>query len=352
MPEDEKTELPTPKRLEKAREEGNVAKSAEVTGVSILLAGSVYLLFFSSHLVEQIKLIILYAFSYASSRDIPFFLVIKKITAISLEALFPILALIVVIALIANIAQIGFLFSPLTIKFEKIDPIAGAKNLFSFKKVLEYLKLSAKLTVVFIVMCILFVVYYDLIIATMNSSLKDALDNILLLLIYFIATILFIIAVFAVIDFYFIKYYHIEKLKMSKQDIKEEHKQSEGDPLVRQRVRQVQAKLAQSSILANTKKADVVVTNPTHYSVALEYVKGGMAPVVVAKGVDLIALKMREIASQNDIPIIPNPPLARALYDQVEQDTMIPQDLFEVVASVFREVEQINLSKGKQIKWK
>jgi len=352
MPEDEKTEEPTPKKLEKARAEGNVAKSMEVSGASVLLSGSIYLLFFSNYLIEQIKTIMLYAFSYVYSNDIPFFSVIKKVIGLSLEALVPILSIIIVIAIISNLAQFGFITAPLSIKFEKIDPIAGAKNLFSFKKVLEYLKLSAKLFIIFVVMCILFVVNYDFILSIMNSSLKIALDDIFLLLVYFLFTALLIIAIFALLDFYFIRYYYMQKQKMSKQEIKDEYKQSEGDPLVKQRVRKIQAQLAQSSILANTKNADVVVTNPTHYAIALRYNKGDEAPMVVAKGVNLIALKMREIASEYDIPIIPNPPLARALYEQVEQDVTIPQDFFALVGAIFREVDEINAKKGKKSRWR
>jgi flagellar biosynthetic protein FlhB len=255
--------------------------------------------------------------------------------------------IIVAIAILSNLAQFGFLAVPLALKFEKIDPIAGAKNLFSLKKVLEYLKLSAKLIIIFLVMCVLFVVNYDLILSMMNSSLRESLSSIFLLLMYFLVTVLIIIAIFALIDFYFIRYYYLQKLKMSKQEIKDEHKQSEGDPLVKGRIRAIQRKMAQTSILASVKTATVLVTNPTHYAVALKYGGGKEeTPMVVAKGVEFMALKMREIASEFDIPIVENPPLARALYAQVEEEQVIPIELFEQVRAVLEKIGALDKLKG------
>jgi flagellar biosynthetic protein FlhB len=163
------------------------------------------------------------------------------------------------------------------------------------------------------------------------------------LLIYFLLTILFIVIVFALIDFFFTRFYYFKQLRMSKQEVKDEHKQMEGDPLVKSRIRQIQMKMSKERMMADVPDADVVITNPTHYAVALSYDKEkSEAPMVVAKGINFLALKIKEIALESKVPIVEDPALARALYDQVEVEQQIPQSMYKAIAEIFTFVYNLN----------
>jgi flagellar biosynthetic protein FlhB len=162
------------------------------------------------------------------------------------------------------------------------------------------------------------------------------------LTLYFISAILFIIFIFAIIDFYFTKHYYIESLKMSKQEIKDEFKNMEGDPQVKGRIRRIQMRMAQQRMMSSVPEADVVITNPTHYAVALKYDnKVNTAPKIVAKGIDFLAIKIREIAKDHNIPIIENPSLARSLYDQIEIDREIPGEFYKAMAEIFSYIYEL-----------
>ena len=197
-------------------------------------------------------------------------------------------------------------------------------------------------------MVIIFFIVGNDIIAMMNMDLESSIEAMVLLTLYFLLTILLIIIIFAIIDFFFTRHYYFKQLKMSKQEIKDEHKQMEGDPLVKGRIRQIQMKMAKQRMMADVPDADVVVTNPTHYSVALKYDdKKSNAPIVVAKGIDFIALKIQDIARECKIPIIEDPALARALYDQVEVEQEIPDVFYKAIAEIFTYVYNLN-GKGKK----
>jgi len=341
----EKTEEPTSKKIDDAKKEGNVPKSAEVPGAAILFFASLYLMFLSSGLFGAIEKTMYYCFSFIGTP-----LENNNYTNISLTiaqeiiaAIFPLFLLIIFLAVIFNVMQFGFIVTPIKLKLDKIDPINGFKNVFTMKKVLEAAKLTAKLIVIFVVMVILLLIVWDDIIAMMNKSVGAAINSMIILTIYFILTILSIIILFAAIDFFFTRHYYFKQLKMSKQDIKDEYKQIEGDPLVKQRIRQIQRKMAQQTMMKDTAEADVVITNPTHYSVALKYDnKKTNAPLVVAKGIDFLALKIREIARENKIRIIEDPALARALYDQVEVSSEIPDEFYKAIADIFTYIYQLD----------
>jgi flagellar biosynthetic protein FlhB len=239
--------------------------------------------------------------------------------------------------------QFGFIVTPIKMGLDKISPISGFKNLFSVKKALEALKLTAKLILIFIVMLVILSIVWDDILATMDQSLSNALDTMIRLTIYFLLTILFIIILFAVIDFFFTRHFYFEQLKMSKQEIKDEHKQVEGDPLIKGKIRQKQMEMAQQRMMADVPEADVVITNPTEYAVALKYDnEKSSAPIVIAKGINFLALKIKEIAKDSKIPIIEDPALARALYDQVEVDREIPEVFYKAIAEIFTFIYKLN----------
>jgi flagellar biosynthetic protein FlhB len=272
-----------------------------------------------------------------------YYVITATIMTTMIYALLPLFALVLLLAVIFNVIQFGFIVTPLKLELQKIDPISGFKNVFSMKKAIEALKLTAKLTIIFIVMVIIFAIIWDSILAMMDKSIRAALDAMIELTIYFLLTILFIIILFAIIDYFFTHYYYIKQLRMSKQEIKDEHKQMEGDPIVKSRIRQIQMKMSRQRMMADVPNADVIITNPTQYAVALQYDnEKSDAPVVVAKGINFLALKIKEIALESKIPIIEDPALARALYDQVEVDEKIPESFYKAIAEIFTFVYNLN----------
>ena len=192
-------------------------------------------------------------------------------------------------------------------------------------------------------MVIILMLIWKQILAMMDMSINASINSMIKLTIYFVLTILLIIIIFAIIDYFFTRHYYFEQLKMSKQEIKDEYKQMEGDPLVKGRIRQVQMKMSRQQMLKDVEDADVVITNPTHYAVALKYQKEKRgAPTVKAKGIDFLAIKIKDIARKNKVPIIENPSLARALYAQLEIDEEIPKEFYEAVAEIFTYIYELN----------
>ena len=344
MADDDKTEEPTSKKIEDARNEGNISKSVEISGAVVLTLGTMYLLFFSSYSMMEIKKLMLFSYSFIGQElDGPLFYVITSQMVITLlKALAPLFILVIVLALASNWFQFGFLAIPLKFDLQKLDPIKGLKNIFGFKKLIEALKLSAKLTIIMIVMVLIFMITYQDFITMMNQELSLTIATMLKLTFYFLSAILLIIIIFAIIDFYFTRHYYMKSLKMSKQEIKDEFKNMEGDPQVKGRIRRIQMQMAQKRMMSSVPDADVVITNPTHYAVALKYDnKINSAPKIVAKGIDFIALRIRDIAKENKVPIIENPALARSLYEQIDIDREIPGEFYKAMAEIFSYIYEL-----------
>jgi len=343
--EEEKTEEPTGKKIDDSKQEGNVPKSAEVPGAAILFFSSIYLLFFAGSFFKEIENTMIYIYSFIGT-DMDnriYFEITSTILVSMLTGMFPLFFLILFMGVVFNVMQFGFIATPLKFKLDKINPISGFKNIFSMKKAIEALKLTAKLILIFIVMLIILAIVWDAILAMMNKDVRASLDAMITLTIYFVLTILLIIIIFALIDFFFTRHYYFKQLKMSKQEIKDEHKQMEGDPLVKGRIRQIQMKMSKQRMMADVPDADVVVTNPTHYAVALKYDKEkSEAPIVVAKGINFLALRIKDIANECKIPIVEDPVLARALHDQVEVEQEIPESLYKAIAEIFTFVYNLN----------
>jgi len=343
--EEEKTEEPTAKRISDAKEEGNVPKSAEVPGVVILSAASIYLLFFSDNIWIELKKTFIYIFSFVGQEldSRVYYTIIHTIIYDLLYTLIPFFIIILILAIVSNVAQFGFIATSIKLNFDRLNPISGLKNIFSIKKLLEVIKLTLKLSVIFVVMVALFALTWKDIIRMMDMEFPASVNVMLTLTFYFIAAILLVIIIFAIIDFFFTRYYYFKSLRMTKQEVKDEFKQMEGDPQVKARIRKIQREMATQRMMKNVESADVVITNPTHYAVALKYEKSKQnAPIMVAKGVDYIALKIKEIAKEFNITIIENPPLARALYEQVEIDEEIPEEFYKAVAEIFSYIYQLN----------
>jgi len=346
--EEEKTEEPTDKKINDSKAEGNVPKSAEVPGAAILFFSSIYLLFFAGSFFKEIEKTIIYIYSFIGTdmNGHIYYEISSSILYTLIGGMFPLFFLVLFMGVIFNVMQFGFVATPLKFKLEKINPISGFKNIFSMKKAIEALKLTAKLILIFIVMLIILAVVWDSILAMMDKDVRASLNGMITLTVYFLLTILLIIIIFATIDFFFTRHYYFKQLKMSKQEIKDEHKQIEGDPLVKGRIRQIQMKMSKERMMADVPDADVVITNPTHYAVALKYdTEKSDAPVVIAKGINFLALRIKEIARLSDIPIVEDPALARALHDQVEVQQQIPETLYKTIAEIFTFVYNLNNKK-------
>lgn len=347
----EKTEDPTQKRLDDARQKGQIPTSREVNHWIMFLAGAIFILGLAPSTGRDVADALdgIFANAHAidvTSRALPE-LFSRLIADIGL-AIAPLAALLIVFAFAAGVIQNGFMFTPESIKpsFDKISPIAGFKRLFSLRSLTEFAKGVLKLAIVASVATA--VVWPELsAIETLTGMSADALASRLRdLSAALILAVLAVMTAIAAADFLYQRWEHQKKLRMSRQDLKEEFKQTEGDPIVKQRLRQIRAERSRKRMIAEVPNADVVITNPTHFAVALKYDKGAMgAPTVIAKGVDNAALRIREVANDNNVPVVENPPLARALYASVDVDDEIPEEHYRAVAEVINYVWKL---KGKR----
>ncbi|GLH58253.1 flagellar biosynthesis protein FlhB [Helicobacter ailurogastricus] len=351
MAEEEKTELPSAKKIEKAREEGNVAKSIEVLGFLGLLGsfGGIFALFkfwlegFESMFRESLHWIKL-DFSPHN-----LYVLCLQLLKDALWILLPFLFLVGFIAFLANVLQFGFLFSPKAIapKWSKINPITGFKNLFSLKRLLDGLLITTKVFIAFILGFVLVYSFVDEIMGVAQVGYKDQLLWFRSKALEVIASLLFLFLVASLLDFMLKRRQYIESLKMTKQEVKDEYKQQEGNPEIKAKIKQLMLKNSMSKMMAAIPSANVVVTNPTHYAVALRFEENDPAPVVVAKGIDHLAIRIKGVAREHEIEIIENPKLARQLYQDVDVDEVIPKVLFEAVAIVFAQVAHIQQMRNR-----
>ena len=335
----EKTEEPTPKKLADAREEGNVPKSMEFSAFVILFISALIIIFYLKYVFVDLEKY----FSFITSligreltKNLIYEIVIKSFIYFFI-ILAPIMFTIMIAGVLANIFQTGFLFTlkPIMPKLEKINPIKGIKRIFSPKTVVEGIKTTLKVAVAF-------GVGYYLFLGFLNEIPKLALMNALEQIRWFsqkagilIFSLMAVFLVFAIIDFIYQRYSFKKSMRMSKQEVKDEFKQTEGNPEIKAKIRQLQREMARKRMIAEVPKADVVITNPTHYAVAIRYDKEKEeAPRVVAKGIDNLAIKIKEIAREAGVMIVENPPLARELYKLVEIEEIIPPKLYKAVAEV------------------
>jgi flagellar biosynthetic protein FlhB len=343
----EKTEEPTPKKIEDARKEGNVPKSQDASGVITLFVAIVAMLMLFPFMAKHMLLLAKYYFSLIGSPLDKASMIDIAIVTIRefLLIIMPLAIAVAVSGIIAALAQFGFLFTTKAIMpdLKKIDPIKGTKNLFSLKKLLEGVKITFKS---FTTLGIGFVFFFYFIMELPTVALFGLHDQLMwlkdkMLIIAFV--MLFIIFIFAIIDVIIVRKQYFDGLKMSKQEVKDEMKNMEGDPLIKSKIRQIQMQAAQKRMMAEVPNADVVITNPTHYAVAIKYdEKKSHAPVVIAKGMDNIASQIKKIARENHVHIVQNPPLARSLYKEVEVEQIIPEALFGAVAEVLAYVYKMN----------
>ncbi len=346
----QKTEEPTQRRLDDAREKGEVASSREVAHWFILMAGAVAMAAAVPSSAARLSEALGALLDDAAARavDLPGLMVLLRLVTLEAGvALAPVFGLLIVAAMAAGLVQHGPLFSPDAIqpKLERLSLLKGVERLFSLRSLVELGKGVAKLAIVALVVGM--VLWPDLGQMIDSVTLEPArgvrlLGDMASQLMF--ATVA-VMAVVAAADLLFQKLQHHRRLRMSRQDIRDEFKQTEGDPMIKGRLRQLRLERSRRRMMAAVPHADVVVTNPTHFAVALKYEAAVMpAPKVVAKGADRIALRIREIAAEHKVPIVENPLLARALHDSVDIDQFVPERHYKAVAEVIGYVMRL---KGK-----
>lgn len=349
----QKTEEPTQRRLDEALKRGQVVNSREVTNFLILLALTISALFAAPFIFKETTLGLSYFIE--SSYDInindsrSYFLFTYLFQKFSVLMLIPIL-LALLAAFGSGFIQHGFRISAEAIqpKLERISPLQGFKRLFSTKSVVELIKGIIKISLIGIIaykVVLPYMVKFD---DVVDYSINDIMDFLTKLVARLLIAVCAIMGVIAALDFLYQKYEHMKSLRMSRRELKDEYKQTEGDPVIKGRIKALRQERARKRMMAEVPKSEVVITNPTHYAVALSYDEKSMkAPKLVAKGKDLIALKIRKIAEENKVPVVENPPLAQALFHTVELDEEIPLTHYQAVAEVISYVYRL---KGKIVK--
>jgi flagellar biosynthesis protein FlhB len=348
MPRDDKTEKATPKRRQESRKKGQVAKSQDLGGGAVVIAALIALTWVGPAVVTNVAGSMRDAFTHiAHSGDVTTSAGLEKLLMTVLRTLAvtvgPIAGVCVAVGVIANIAQVGFRpsFTALKPDFKRINPASGAKNLFGSRIVFELAKSLAKVAVVATVAAMALIPELTNLGASVGTT-PGALGQLMgtsALAIARRAAIAYLLI--GVIDFVYQRRRHEKQLKMSKQEVKDEFKQHSLPPEVRSAQRRRQMQIARARMMAAVPQADVVVTNPTHYAAALSYDGTNPAPVLLAKGQGYVALQIRKIAEENDVAIVPDPPLARALHASVEVGHMIPEEMYAAVAQVLAYVYRV-----------
>lgn len=343
----DKTEDPTPKKKKDARKQGNIAKSSEVNTAMTFLAILVVVYTMSDFIVFEVKNFMVNMLSGNLSMTInnnTLKVLMFKIILSFMKVILPICLIIMAFGIIGNLIQTGFFFSgeSLKPKFSKLNPINGFKNMFSLKSLVNLAKSI-------VVISVMVAIGYSFMNKNFAGIIKSGdiytpylFDTIVDLIKNILGTIAMVVVVIAILDYAYQKYSHNKELKMTKQEVKEEYKQMEGDPHIKGKIKQKQRQMANQRMMQAVPSATVIVTNPTHISIAIRYEQGvDKTPVVVAKGADQVAFKIREIAKSHDVPIIENVPLARLIYREVEIDQEIPEEMYKAVAEVLVAVYKI-----------
>lgn len=343
----EKTEKATPKKREDERKKGKVAKSQDVNTAILLLLSFITLSVFGSSMKDGMTGVYRHSFTEYIHWELTIETAMLIFTEVVMEVA-KVVAPVMVVALIAgvssNLMQFGFLFTTEPLKFDlkKIDPIQGAKRIFSIRALVELLKSLLKIVSIGVITFAIIWMYKDEMFMLSQKNVDSALGFFGHVTITMGIAATIVLLFLAVLDYAYQKYDFEKNLRMSKQDIKDEHKNVEGDPLIKSKLRDKQRQMSMQRMMSDVPTADVIITNPTHYSIAIKYDEDkASAPYVVAKGVDQVALKIREIAKDHDIMTVENRQLARTLYDVVEIGDLIPEQFYQAVAEVLAYVYQL-----------
>ncbi|MGD6992370.1 flagellar biosynthesis protein FlhB [Sutcliffiella horikoshii] len=343
----EKTEKATPKKKQDTRKKGQVAKSADVNTSFVLIAVFLCLFAIGPWMKEEILKLFEHSFRVYLLEEVT----VQKVHMIFLELIMqliwiigPIMLAAFLGAVIANYLQVGPLFSTEAIhmKLNKLDPIQGFKRIYSVRAIVEFVKSMLKIVFVGIITFSILWMSLEEVLILSQKNLHDAfafLGTLTVRMGLFAGGALLFLSIF---DYLYQKYDYEKNIRMSKHDVKDEYKKAEGDPLIKSKIKQKQREMAMQRMMQEVPQADVIITNPTHYAIALKYDESkGDAPIVLAKGVDYVAKKIKEKAKEHNIVTVENKPLARSLYSQAEIGDAIPEEFFQAVAEILAYVYRL-----------
>lgn len=350
----EKTEDPTEKRLKESRDKGQIARSKELNTLAVVMCSAVGLIMFGPAMLRLLLDLMTYNFSlerqalYATDS---MGLHLLESVNIGLMILAPLFFLLFVASIVGPVMLGGWLFSSKSLapKASRMNPLAGLKRMFSLKALVELFKALAKFLVVLAMALLVLALFQDEMLSLNTQPLPDAIAHSMWILgtaLFFLACSLILIAA---VDIPFQVWDNKQKLKMTKQEVRDEFKDSEGKPEVKGRIRQLQREMAERRMMGEVPQADVVITNPTHFAVALKYdpLNSG-APILVAKGADFVAQRIREVATEHNVIVLESPPLARAVFYSTDLDQQIPAGLYLAVAQVLAYVFQLRQYRAGQ----
>ena len=344
----EKTEKATPKKRQDARKKGQVLKSQDVSAAILLLILFLFLFFIAPSMFKGIMSFLTQALHRNLLIETLSVETVMKMYTDAIQEMDWIVLPIMVIAMVAGIGanylQFGLLFTTETLKFDlkKMDPIKGIKKIISVRAIINLIKSLLKVSLLGIVTFAIIWIYLEEVLELAFKSPWESLTTVAYLsgLMGIAAAIMLLLI--SILDYFYERYEYEKNLKMSKQDIKDEHKNAEGDPLIKSKIKQRQREMAMRRMMQEVPHADVVITNPTHFAIALKYDETSMdAPRVIAKGTDFVAQKIKLIAKEHDVVMVENRPLARAMYDQVEIGDQVPEEFFKAVAEILAYVYRI-----------
>ncbi len=347
----EKTEQPTPKKLREAKQKGQIPRSKELNSMSVMVIGAAGLLLLGHYIIASLSQMMIAGFDISRAELVDQAALVSRFgDAIwaALSGIFPFLALMTVVAIFTPLMLGGWAFSVEQIAFKpnRLDPVAGLKRIFSAKGLMELVKALAKFFVVSVMAAFFLWSQAEEFLNLGREPFLQGLGHAAWLFGYSFLVMSLSLMLIAAIDVPFQLWDHSQKLKMTLQEVRDEMKETEGKPEVKSKVRALQQEMAQRRMMEDVPSADVIITNPTHFAVALKYDPDNMAvPVVVAMGKDLIALKIREIASANGVEIFEAPPLARTLFAHSKLGQEIPAQLYFAVAQVLAFVFQLRQAK-------
>ena len=344
----EKTEKATPKKRQDARKKGQVLKSQDVTAAVLLVITFFFLLFFAPFMYDGVKGFLLQALNRnllieTLNEDTVMDMYVESLKEMAIIVL-PIMAVAMIAGIGANFFQFGLLFTTESLKIDlkKMDPIKGIKKIISVRAIVNLVKSLLKVTLIGAVTTVVIIIYLEDVLSLALHSPAQILATVAYLSAIMGIAASLMLVVIALFDYLYERFEYEKQLKMSKQDIKDEYKNSEGDPLIKSKIKQRQREMAMRRMMQEIPSADVVITNPTHYAIVLKYDENEMdAPKVIAKGTDFVAQKIKMIAKEHDVIMVENRPLARAMYDQVEIGQAVPEEFFKAVAEVLAYVYRI-----------
>lgn len=350
----ERTEEPTAKKLADARKKGQIARSKELGTMFVLVGSASGMFLVGSALVDALANIMKRLFSPQRNEIMDVNALFGNVAGAISEVTVPLLWLFFIIALAAFIGNtllggISFSAEAMAPKLSKMSPIAGFKRMFGVQAAVEFIKSILKFFVVFIVATILLTTLFEDILALSMITIPNNFENAVEMLLWMFLVLTLSLIIIAVVDAPYQTWNHTRQLKMTKQEVKDEMKNTEGNPEIKGRIRRTQYEMSQRRMMAEVPNADVVITNPTHFSIALKYdAEVGGAPMLIAKGVDEMAIHIRTIAKEHGVEIIASPALARSIYYTTEVNEEIPEELFAAVAQVLAFIYQLELHrKGK-----